>query len=441
MTRIGVLGGGISGLAMSYFLGPEAEVLEAETGCGGLARSFQKDGFSYDYGGHILFSRDTEILEFMLRMLEGNVERYFRNNRVFYNGRFIKYPFENDLGSLPKEETFDCLYHFLFNDAPSPTNFKEWLYATFGKGIAERYLIPYNEKIWNIDCADMNLEWVEGRVPKPPREDVIKSALGIETEGYTHQLYFYYPRVGGNQALMRSFERKVRDRVTTGFRVRTIERRGGEWLVSDGVRARRYDHLVSCIPIYDLIEALPEAPNRVRQAVRSLRYNSLIVVLVGLARPNVSDKFAVYIPQRDVRFHRICFYSYFGASCAPPGTSSVVAEITANPGDGTWEMSDPDLVADTVTSLDRLGFIEGGDVCVTDVQRTKYAYVVQDRDHPKNKAVVYDYLRDQGLHTCGRFADLNYVNQDMALRNALGKANDLRARLGLGGPVDVTKLP
>jgi len=441
VTRIGVLGGGISGLALSYFLGPDAEVLEADQVCGGLARSFRKDGFSYDYGGLILFSRDTEILEFMLRMLDGNVERYFRNNKVFYNGRFVKYPFENDLAALPKEETFDCLYHFLLNDAPPLTNFKEWLYATFGKGIAERYLIPYNEKIWNIDCAQMNMAWVEGRVPKPPPEDVIKSALGIETEGYTHQLYFYYPRVGGNQALMQAFEQRVRDRVTTGFRVRRVERQGGAWLVSDGARTRRYDHVVSCIPIYDLVEALAEAPDRVRDAVRRLRYNSLIVVLVGLARPNVSDKFAIYIPQRDVRFHRICFYSYFGASCAPPGTSSVVAEITANPGDGTWEMSDAALAADTVESLDRLGFIQAGDVCVTDVKRTQYAYVVQDLQHPENKAVVYDYVQELGLDTCGRFADLNYVNQDMALCNALTQANELRARLGLGGPVDIAKLP
>lgn len=441
MARVGVLGGGISGLAMTYFLGPEAEVLEADTACGGLARSFQKDGFSYDYGGHILFSRDTEILEFMLRMLDGNVQRYFRNNKVFYNGRFVKYPFENDLAALPKEETFDCLYHFLINDAPPPTNFKEWLYATFGKGIAERYLIPYNEKIWNTDCAQMNMDWVEGRVPKPPPEDVIKSALGIETEGYTHQLYFHYPRVGGNQALMQTFERNVGDRLTTGFRVRTVERRDGAWLVSDGARTRRFDQVVSCIPIYDLVAALPEAPDRVRDAVRALRYNSLIVVLVGLSRPDVSDTFAVYIPQRDVRFHRICFYSYLGASCAPPGKSSVVAEITANVGDGTWEMSDAALAEDTVASLERLGFIEASDVCVTDVRRTQYAYVVQDLQHPRHKAVVYDYLRDIGLDTCGRFADLNYVNQDMALRNALTKANDLRARLGLGGPVDVAKLP
>ena len=32
----------------------------------------------------------------------------------------------------------------------------------------------------------MSLDWVEGRVPKPPLEDVIKAAVGVETEGYTY---------------------------------------------------------------------------------------------------------------------------------------------------------------------------------------------------------------------------------------------------------------
>ncbi len=42
------------------------------------------------------------------------------------------------------------------------------------------------------------MNWVQDRVPQPPVEAVIKSALRTQTEGYTHQLHYYYPRQGGH---------------------------------------------------------------------------------------------------------------------------------------------------------------------------------------------------------------------------------------------------
>ena len=36
---------------------------------------------------------------------------------------------------------------------------------------------------------------------------MIKSAVGVETEGYAHQLYFGYPKTGGIEMLPRSFEK------------------------------------------------------------------------------------------------------------------------------------------------------------------------------------------------------------------------------------------
>ena len=135
-------------------------------------------------------------------LLGDNVHRARRNNKIFYKGRYVKYPFENGLFDLEPQDRFECLYHYIKNDYPPPqTNFKEWIYHHFGKGLAEKYLIPYNEKIWNVPAEELGLEWVDGRVPKPPLEDVIKAAVGVETEGYTHQLYFNYPAHGGIESL------------------------------------------------------------------------------------------------------------------------------------------------------------------------------------------------------------------------------------------------
>jgi protoporphyrinogen oxidase len=257
---LGILGGGISGLSLAHLYDGTSEILEKEDRLGGHCRSHRKDGFTFDEGGHILFSRDPDVLERMLSVLGNNVERRHRNNKIWYKNRFVKYPFENGLGDLDREDIFDCLNSYIHNDYPEPTNFEEWIYHTFGRGIFERYLIPYNEKIWKTSLKQMTMDWAGGRVPKRPAEDIIKSALGISTEGYTHQLYYYYPRQGGFESLPRALATAAAPRCTirTGFSVKSIRRDGGRWIVADRSRERAYDRLVSTIPIQEFVPMLQE---------------------------------------------------------------------------------------------------------------------------------------------------------------------------------------
>lgn len=426
--KIGILGGGLAGVTLAYFLqkkGFDVEVLEKEAECGGLCRTYEKDGFSYDLGGHIIFSKDKEVLDLMVKMLGANVSKHYRNNKVWFKKRFVKYPFENGLAALDKEDIFDCLYGFINNAYPRPKNLKEWCYYTFGRGIAEKYLVPYNAKIWNADPSKIGLEWVE-RIPKPPLEDVIRSAVGIETEGYTHQLYFYYPISGGIQSLVKAFEGKLK-KVTKSFDVKEVEKQKKGWRVSDGTRDKYFDKVISCMPIFDLVAALKPVPKSVKEIVsRKLRYNSLSIVMLGLEKEKLSDKFAVYVPQDDLLFHRICFHSYMGSWYTPKGMSSVVAEITTNPGDVAHEMTDEQLVAHVSEGLDREGIIDKSLVRSSQVRRERYAYVLYDLAYKKNMKVLNAYFRSIGLPLNGRFAQFQYLNMDSVVRNSLELSKRMR---------------
>ena len=174
--KIGILGGGLAGLSLGYFLHQKDYdflILERNPETSGLLKSIQIEGFTFDVGGsHIIFSKDKEILNFMVSLLGDNVIRNRRNTKILYKGHYVKYPFENGLADLPKRDNFECLYYFVQNLIAKekgllkpPTNMKEWFYYTFGKGIAEKYLIPYNEKIWKFDSAFMDTQMVE-RIPK-----------------------------------------------------------------------------------------------------------------------------------------------------------------------------------------------------------------------------------------------------------------------------------
>jgi len=205
-----------------------------------------------------------------------------------------------------------------------PKNMKEWFYYTFGKEIAEKYLIPYNEKIWKFPLEEMSTVWVEW-IPQPPVEGIIKSSLGIPTEGYTHQLYFYYPKHGGIQSLARAFEEPIKDKKITNFEVKRVKKEDGKWIVSNGKEEFSFDKIISTIPLQELINTLEDVSE---EAVNNLKFNSLITVGIGVDRPKLNDFSWLYIPDKDVLTHRVSFPSNYSPYVAPKGKSSMLVEIT-----------------------------------------------------------------------------------------------------------------
>lgn len=426
MTKqIGILGGGIAGLALSYFLGENTEVLEKESECGGLCRTYNVDGFYYDIGGHIMFSKDKEILDFEVNLLKDKLNQHYRRNTVWFKGQLVKYPFENGIGVLKKEDIYDCLYHFLDNPPRPQHNFEDWIYNTFGSGFADNYLIPYNKKIWKTDPKEMDIHWVE-RIPKPPMADILKSALGIETEGYTHQLYFYYPKEGGFQTLPKTFEAHVNKRITRNFFIKKIYKENNQWMVSDGKEIKKYHKIVCTMPIFDFINVLENVPMPVKKAVSDLKYNSLYVVLVGLNRPRKIDVLGTYFPQSDLIFHRIVFFDYFGKNYVPEGCSSMVAEITANPNSELWQLSESEVAQQVVDGLYQEGFLTPDEVIKTHVHRVKYAYPVYDHHRESNLKIINDFCKEEGIELCGRFAEFNYYNSDAVIRSAKDLSERMR---------------
>lgn len=430
--KVGILGGGLTGLAIASLLkrnGIDFEVLEKENECGGLMRSISENGFTFDYGGsHIIFSKDSEAMEFLTRTLGNNIIRNRRNTKILFRGRLVKYPFENGLSDLPDEDNFECVKYFLENlsrkekgEIPKPENLKQWFYYTFGTGIAEKYLIPYNEKIWKYNLEKTSTEWVE-RIPNPPVEDIIKSSVGIETEGYTHQLYFCYPRTGGIQEVIKSLESGFEERIFKGFEIVEISRKGKSWIVSGShkgkLEKREYDRIISTIPVQSLCESV-KAPEKVKSAAGKLKYNSLVCVMLGIVREKLNDLSWLYIPERNIITHRVSFPSNYSDKNSPKGTSSILAEVTCNFNDKIWKMPEREIVERVVKDLERLDIIKSSEVCLSKAMKLRYAYVINDLDYRKNNSVVQEHFRKSGIGLVGRFSEFKYLNMDNCVRNAM----------------------
>jgi protoporphyrinogen oxidase len=429
-VKTAILGGGLSGLTLARLLqeqGEEVTVLEAEPEYGGLCRSKTDQGFTFDTGGsHIIFSRDDEVLAFMRRMITDNEERNNRTTKIFYKQQFVKYPFENGLSDLPLEDRFLCINEFIKTliavgkgEIPLPANFREWIYYTFGSGIAKCYMIPYNEKIWKYPTDKMSLHWVDGRIPRPPVEDIIKSAIGINTEGYTHQAVFSYPLDGGIEALVRSIAQPIEQYIKTGFRVTSIIKTGEVWQISNGDERIQAERCICTMPVQHLLSCLNDVPPDVKNATDALKYNSLVCVNIGIdgSVPEISW---LYIPDPAVgRTNRVSFPSGYSRHGAPDGCSAILAEITHQRGDDVAYLTDDELINEVVDMLQNMQILHKDQIVYTSVERQPFAYVVYDLDYQKNIAIVKKYCNEIGIPLVGRFAQFEYLNMDGCIRSVL----------------------
>jgi len=425
---IGILGGGLTGCALGRLFkdrGWSFEILEAEPRIGGLLRSAEVNGYTFDIGGpHILFSKNKPALDFLLDAIKGNITTKRRNAKVLFKGRFVKYPFENGLASLPFLDNMACLTGFtgaaisrrIIRNRKA-NNLREWCRMTFGGGISRRYLIPYNEKIWKFPLEEIATGWVE-RIPNPSWKDVFKSSLGVDTEGYTHQLNFHYPLTGGIESLISGLTRDFQDRIVLNYRVKSVKKCDAKWVVSDGTRERSYDAIVSTIPLPDLVEAA-DLPLDARGAGRALHVNSIIGVCLGGVMAKRTDLSWLYVPSNAALAHRVSFLSNSSEKAAPPGKCSFIADITCKYDDEVWRLSDQALIERTVSDLTREGVLLGSDYEASLVTRARYAYVIDDLARQKNLTVIRNRLDELGMLICGRFAEFEYLNMDAIAARAL----------------------
>jgi protoporphyrinogen oxidase len=421
--RIGILGGGLSGLAVGSFLKDDFLVMEAAGEAGGLCRSVTEEGYTFDTGGsHVIFSKNKETLSLMLGLLAGNATSTRRNSKVFFKKRFVKYPFENGLGQLDASDNLACLSSYLAAairnvQGPYP-DLKECLVSRFGKGIAYKYLIPYNEKIWNTPAEELSAGWVEGRLPMPPWTDVVKSSLGVPTEGYLHQSVFHYPTTGGISALTKSLEKKCGEKVARKFPVTKVRKEDGKWVVYSSRRQEVFDRLVSTIPVFSLLGCLEDVPAKIRDAAGLLKYNCVATVTLGYPDKYRNDVSWAYFPG-DEPFNRLSFPANFSPKNAPQGRFSSLAEITYRPESPTARFSDGKIISETVEALDRDGLVPSNEIEYSRVHRNRYAYIIQDKAHEEARAEVTGYLESIGINLCGRFSQYRYLNMDACVQSAL----------------------
>ncbi|MFQ5992664.1 MAG: protoporphyrinogen/coproporphyrinogen oxidase [Nitrospiraceae bacterium] len=428
-----IVGAGLAGLSAAYHLdGMPYRLFEKEKEAGGLCRSYQKDGFTFDMTGHLLHFRQAEIKALVESLLPEHLVKHSRRSFIYSHRTYTEYPFQVNTHGLPPEVVRECLLGFVATltnpttTPPSERSFKAWIHENLGEGMAKHFMVPFNEKLWQVPLEELTSDWVSWLVPKPELRDVVNGALGIKDKEFGYNPSFLYPNEGGIAALPRAFLPRV-GQVDYGnelVEVDTGRHRASFQNGRQGVRVEEYEHMISTIPVPELVRRCIDLPKEIREAAEGLRWVSVYSVNLGVSRERVSDKHWIYFPEAEYPFYRAGFPMNFSPALGRPGCSSMYVEISHQP---NMALAPATILKQVRDGLEHAGILHPEDeVVVADVRDIHYAYVLFDRHRARALPAILAELESRGIYSIGRYGRWEHTSMEDAIGDGRTLARKLR---------------
>lgn len=295
-----VIGAGISGLAFADKLNDEnLIVIEAESEIGGYCKTIKKNGFIWDYSGHFFHFQHPEIeSELISKMPEPDVAVVSKVSNIFWGNKWIDFPFQKNIHQLPQNEFIDCLHDLHFREKQNPNNFKEMLKARFGNGIADKFLIPYNEKLYAIDLTLLDVDAMGRFFPYAEENEIIANFKSDNNKSYNSN--FTYPRGGAIQYVRALASGVDQEKILLNQPVIAVDVLNK--IVSTPSQKFSFDLLINTAPFPRLLNwsGLSTQSN--------FTSNRVLVFNLGFDSKGPSGVHWSYFPQREIIFYRIGFY-------------------------------------------------------------------------------------------------------------------------------------
>lgn len=427
-----IIGAGPAGLSAAIAAeraGKEVVLLEAEDTPGGLTRSFERDGYTFDCSGHLLHLKDDRALKLVEEATPPEAwNRIARNSVISLGDRIVPYPFQLHLAYAPDDVRADCV-----DNLPAETpekrdysSFGEWITANLGDGIGRHFMVPYNEKLSTAKVGELTTEWLGRFVPQPSVEDIRAGAAEKRTVDTGYNRSFLYPAKHGIATLSGGLASLV-ENLVTGARVVEVDTDTRRVLCEDGSSYGYREAVIGTIPLPRLAAMVRPGSPTLEEASR-LRANCVTCVNLGLkaANPEYSQYQWIYLPETKFAAYRVGFYSRFAEAMAPPGRESVYVEIAHPP-----EVPEETVVQQAIDDMIELGAIDGeADIDTVFPVRIDCAYVIHDHPTGPIREKLHGELLDRDIAVAGRYARWEYSAMEDAIVDGLQVAGRLSDPVG-----------
>jgi protoporphyrinogen oxidase len=398
-----VIGAGVSGLGFANWWRerhPDARVLvcEAADEPGGYCRTIVKDGFVWDYSGHFFHFKDPSIEAWLRARMPGeDIRTVERVAKIRYAGRDIDFPFQKHIHQLPHDEFLECLVALFFRptgDAP-PQSFGEMLYRRLGTGITDKFLRPYNEKLYATSLDNLDVDAMGRFFPHADIADIIANMRpGHRSHGYNAT--FTYPAGGAIRYIHALLRDLPAGTVACGEPITSIDLEAR--IATTSKRTIAFDRIVSSAPLPALARMC-----MLDHDASAFTSNQVLVFNLGFDKKGMRDIHWMYFPDPSLVFYRVGWYD----NILEGDRMSLYVEIGASHG-APFDVAA--LRERVLADLKREGIVTDHQLVAEHHVALDPAYVHITKASLVETARLRDLLSEKQVYSVGRYGAWTYCS-------------------------------
>jgi protoporphyrinogen oxidase len=431
--KITIIGAGPCGLGCARELESLGhhnwQVVESRNKPGGHAGSeVDPQGFTWDEGGHVVFSHYGEFDRLLQEVMGEDVYDHERSSYIRFDDRWVPYPFQNNLRYLPDEIEYECVLGLIEAPGGDPKmDFATWMETVFGGGITHHFMRPYNFKVWATPPERMASQWIGERVSVVDFTRVLRNIVFEDDDvAWGPNNKFVFPAEGGTGEIYRRLALTLgSDRIFYNRRMVELDSERKRIKFEDGSEDE-YDYLVSTMPLDLLVRSMVHCPEDVRRGAEELEHNGVYIVGIGYEAPLKDDKSWMYFPQNHAPFYRATNFAKYSSANVPSGDTARYCAYMTEISYSRYKPESRDGLEERVEQgLRAGGVIEGRpSVASAHVIDADYAYPVPTLTRDAALAKIQPWLMEHGIYSRGRFGSWKYEigNMDHAVKMGIDAA-------------------
>ena len=405
-TKYLIIGAGISGLMFANCKKDDYLIVEKESEIGGYCRTIYQDGFIWDYAGHFFHFKTDEMKKFFMdNMKDEKLINQVKNTKIYYKGNLIDYPFQTNIHQLEKQEFIDCLYD-LYNKSEKENydSFLDMLYGKFGKSIVEKFLKPYNEKLYACDLNLLDKEAMGRFFPYANINQIINNMKEANNSSYNNT--FMYPENGAMSFLNKLYNNLDKTRIKLNTSIVSINYEKKIAITSNDEEIQ-YEYLINTIPLNHFLK-LTES-NEDKALNNSLSYNKVLVFNLGFEKKSDFDEHWIYFPDKEINFYRVGFYDNILNS----DRLSMYIEIGYNKDDDNIDIEDQ--LRKTIENLKKVGIVKDNKLVSYSTILMDPAYVHIQTKTNEQVENWREERKNDNVYSIGRYGGWTYCSMEDAM--------------------------
>ena len=410
--NIVILGAGISGLTVSYFLNKfkvRNLIIEKQNKCGGLLKSFKIKKYVFDNFIHISHAKNP-IAKSFFKASAKNFRIHPKPNNLYKN-MWIDHSPQFHLFPLDFTEKIKIILSYLFryrNHNFKKKNYENWLKGTYGDYFAKHFPITYTEKYWATKSRYMSTSWIKFRMQPVNLKDLVIGAFFKIYKDTFYSSQMRYPKHGGYESFLNIL--KKNKSIKLNKKIKKINLRKKEIFFNEGKKIK-FSKLVSTIPLPEFCQLCKNIPPKILKASKLLRCTAGILVSIGIKK-KIKMRTWFYIYDKEIKAARVYSPTKLSKFNSPKNKSALQAEIFVDNKENVTNEYLNYVKNNTVENLIKIGIFEKKDLEVVKVKFLKYANVIFDKNCSRNRSLIFEYFKKYNVDFVGRFGKWAYLWSD-----------------------------